>query len=68
MARAILANCSSMDIVFIVITSIVTANEKIEELEWLKKLSFFDIPIGDSKCDSVLELASAAQGIGRVIL
>ena len=53
MAQAILANCSSMDIVFIVITSIVTTNEEVEESKWLKKLSFFDILIGDSKWVSI---------------
>ena len=33
--------------VSVVIISIVTTKEEVKELEWLKELSSFDIPIGD---------------------
>ena len=40
MAWVISTNCSSMDVMYIVITSIVIVKEEVKESEWLKELSF----------------------------
>ena len=61
MAWVISTNCSSMDVMYIVITSIVIVKEEVKESEWLKELFSFYILIGDLKCESVLELASTIE-------
>ena len=61
MTQVILANCSSMDVVLIVITDIVTTNEEVKNSKWLEDSSSFDILVGDPKCELMLELASTTR-------
>ena len=50
-----------MDVVFVVITNIVTTKKEVKESKQLKESSSFDILIGDPKCESVLELTLATE-------
>ena len=60
MIQVILVYCSSTNVVYVVIINIVTMKEEVKELEWLEELSSFDL-VGDSKCESILELASTTK-------
>ena len=56
MARAISTNCSSTDVVLVVITGIVIEKGEVKKLERLKYFSSFDILVSDPKCEPILEL------------